>query len=290
MPLLFSINRYGRDYFAEVDNESEFFIGRRVPYEDYIGLYNIFGGSKLAKVLYSAADFRNQIGFWADFIEPTSYCEGRNFLTLNTYDRARFTFGFGQFAAHVPGGDFVLYFRQLLALDNAGDYFPHLEIRDGHVHAIETNGASTPLETEASVERLLAYLNPSLDEVEDKEVIAAAKLIHWTVNDPRARQAQIDQMLAVFAKYMRWAEKRVSMHGRSAEQCCVIADVLHHGRGGKSTWVSIDAALKSSAPLTQLLEIGAPGHVERRRTLKKAIQANPALAEKRWNTATHDFE
>src|SRR5262249_15813229 len=123
MPIFFEIHRAGPDYSCTADGGLQFFVGRRVTYEGNVGLYNIFPRSKLEKLNYSAGDFRTAHGFWADMIEPTAMCEGRNFLTLNTYDRAVFTFGFGQFAAHVANGDFVKYFRAMLALPNANDYF-----------------------------------------------------------------------------------------------------------------------------------------------------------------------
>src|SRR5512146_2408539 len=126
MPIFFKILRNGDDFSCSADNGSAFFVGRRVPYEGHIGLYNIFRSSKIERLNYAAADFDAQHGFWATLIEPTAICEGLNFLTLNTYDAAAFTFGFGQFAAHVPNGDFVKYFRALLGLPNAADYFPHV--------------------------------------------------------------------------------------------------------------------------------------------------------------------
>src|SRR6478672_3369304 len=114
MAILFKISRDGRDFFCQADNGPKYFVGRRVPYEDNIGLYNVFSGSKLQKLEFDPSNYQNEFGFWAEFIDPTAQCEGRNFLTLNSYDRAAFTFGFGQFAAHVPNGDFVRYFRGLL--------------------------------------------------------------------------------------------------------------------------------------------------------------------------------
>ncbi len=47
MAILFTIIRNGNDFSAKADNGPQFFVGRRVPYAGNIGLYNIFGGSKL---------------------------------------------------------------------------------------------------------------------------------------------------------------------------------------------------------------------------------------------------
>ncbi len=288
MAILFKIVRNGNDFSCTADGGPQFFVGRRVPYEGNIGLYNIFAGSKLAKLNYAAADFVPQHGFWANFVEPTALCEGLNFLTLNTYDRAAFTFGFGQFAAHVPNGDFVKYFRAMLQLPEAPNYFPHLGVVDGHIAS--TDGpAPVPLETNASTQALMNYLNPDLSEVQDAEVVAAAKFIHWTTASVRARDAQVSEMIDAFQGFMRAADTRVGIDGRPANQCCVIADILHQGRGGNMTWPLIDAALKSSNPFASLVAIGAPKWDGRKTKLKNAINARPDFAAKHWSHAQGSF-
>ena len=57
-------------------------------------------------------------------------------LSVNTYDKARFTFGFLQYAAHEPNGDFVKSLRLVLVSPEAGDYFPDLNIVFGRVSSI----------------------------------------------------------------------------------------------------------------------------------------------------------
>ncbi|MFT0859760.1 hypothetical protein [Ancylobacter sp. G4_0304] len=286
MAYLFTIYRSGNDFSCRVDGGPPFFVGRRVPYEGRIGLYNIFAGSRLLKIDYDPAAFAGQFGFWAEFILPTAMCEGRNFLTLNTYDRAAFTFGFGQFAAHVPNGDFVQYFRTMLTLPQAPLYFPHLAVIGGRITG--TDGAG-PLESDASTAALMAYLNPNLAEVQDAEVVAAAKFIHWTATTPAAQSVQVDQMIDTYRGFMRRADHRVGIDGRTAAECCVIADILHQGRGGSMTWPLIQSALNSTNPLEALIKIGAPTWEERRRVLRRALQRNPNFANRRWSRAAGDF-
>jgi hypothetical protein len=286
--ILFKILRNGNDFSCSADGGPAFFVGRRVPYEGNIGLYNIFAGSKLEKLNYRSEDFAPKHGFWSLFIEPTAICEGRNFLTLNTYDSAAFTFGFGQFAAHVPNGDFVQYFRSMLALPNASEYFPHLAVIDGHICRSDGATPPAPLETDKSTQALMKYLNPDLSDVQDDEVMAAAKLIHWTSASVDARDCQVEQMIGTFKEVMLRADKRVGIDGRPASQCCVIADILHQGRGGKMTWPLIDAALKSAKPFEALVAIGAPKWDDRKKKLKDAINARP-IAAKSWSRASGDF-
>jgi hypothetical protein len=288
MPISFRIERTGNDYFARADDGPRFFVGRRVPYENRIGLYNVFARSALPALVYEASTYNGSHGFWADFIEPTAICEGRSFLALNSYDSAGFTFGFGQFAAHVPDGDFVTMLRGLIALPDASDYFPHLEVIGGRIHRI-TDTEPAPLESATSTAALMAWLNPSSDEVEDAEVIAAAKLIHWMVNHAAARNVQVNVMTAAYRNFMARADRRVGINGRPADQCLVIADILHHGRGGRMTWPLVQQALSSGNPLANLIAIGAPTWDGRKAMLKKAIAARPWLAEKRWSRTAADF-
>jgi len=289
MSILFTISRQNRDFFCKADGGASFFVGRKVPYEDNIGLFNIFGGSRLQKLNFDAADFAGDFGFWAAFVAPTAHCEGRSFLTLNTYDRAAFTFGFGQFAAHVPDGDFVRYLRDLLAMPEAADYFPSLALVQGRIAKVDGAGAPVLLETADSTAKLMKYLNPTLDEVEDQEVIAAAKLIHWTVHHRAAQVAQVKEMVRVFKSFMANADRRKLIDQRPAAQCCVIADILHHGRGGKLTWTLIGDALARPDPLRALLQIGLPKWKERVTTLARAIDADTEMATRHWNTASDDF-
>lgn len=135
----------------------------------------------------------------------------------------------------------------------------------------------------------MRYLNPTLNEVEDAEVIAAAKLIHWATHHASARDAQVSTMVATYRSFMARADKRVNINGRPADQCLVIADILHHGRGGKMTWPLVAEALASPTPLAKLIAIGAPQWDGRKATLKKAIAARPILAAKRWSRAAADF-
>lgn len=285
MTIRFEITRDGRDYWATTGHGPRFFVGRRVSYEGRVGLYNVFPGSPLQKLDFDPKNYVDQFGFWARFINPTAGCEGRNFLTLNSYDRAAFTFGFGQFAAHVPDGDFVRWFRAMLALPEAKDYFPDLWVEDGRV----CHSHLGQLESAGSSAALMVYLNLASGLVDDAEVTAAARLIHWTSASRPARLAQIAQMIASFRGYLLRADRRGLIDGRSAAICCVIADLLHHGRGGRSVWKLVQNALSSSAPLDCLLAIGGAQWVERRRTLGQLINADPSLHHHAWSSTTHDF-
>jgi hypothetical protein len=272
-------------YFGRIDG-TRFFIGSRVPYDGGKGLMNLSGTSAQK---YDRSEFRDAYGFWADFIHPTAMAEGALYHSLNTYDRARFTFSFLQYAAHVPNGDFVLYLRALLRLPLAIEYFPDLRLEDNRIVRVTDEGATIPLESDQTTDALLDYLNPSLREIEDTEVIQAAKFIHWVQNDPAHRLTQVDLGIAHFRAKMAEYGERYEMDGQPDTVCLVVSDIRHQGRA-KSP--SIVTALQSVNPLKALLEIGEPKYHDRLVVLRREINrlvTEGSLGDRRYSLAERDF-
>ncbi len=105
----------------------------------------------------------------------------------------------------MPNGDFVAYLRALLQLPLAVEYFPDLEVQAGRICRI-TDAGSMPLETDTSTAGLIHYLNPSRTEVEDTEIIQAARFVHWVQTDPLHRNAQVALGVSHFkASMVRYA-------------------------------------------------------------------------------------
>jgi hypothetical protein len=274
----------GNKYFGKIDGP-RFFIGKRVPYDGGKGLMNIVG---TAAQKYERAVFRPLHGFWADFIHPTAMAEGGLFHTLNTYDRARFTFSFLQFAAHVPNGDFVQYFRALLALPVAAEYFPDLAIENGRICRITDDG-SVPLESEAGTGLLLDYLHPSRAEIEDTEIIQAAKFVHWAQNDPANRELQIRIGVTLFREKMVRYAVQYGLDGARDAVCLVVADIRHQGRAKSG---AILAALQANDPLGTLLKIGESEYPERIQTLRREVLAllkDGTLGKRKYALSQRDF-
>jgi hypothetical protein len=276
----------GNKYFGRIDGK-RFLIGTRVPYQGLKGLRNLSG---TAAQRYDPAEFRAAHGFWADFLQPTAAAEGGLFHTLNTYDRARFTFAFLQFAAHVPNGDFVRYLRALLKLPLAPEYFPDLDLVNGRICRVKDVGlAPLPLESDDSTEGLMDYLNPSAAEVEDTEVIQAAKFVHWAQNDPEHRRVQIECGVANFQQAMLSYAKRYKLDGVDDAVCLMVADIRHQGRADSA---AIVVALASAKPLDALLQIGEPEYHPRLLTLRSEIRKSTAaglLGTRKYSLAKKDF-
>lgn len=295
MAIHFDVVRDGKHFSARADQKTTFAIGEKVRYRnkktgvERFGLSNdgnFFGSAEAKALAYAASHFSSVFPFWSDFIEPTAICEGQSFLSLNTYDRARFTFGFGQFAAHVPDGDFILWFRDMLQRPEAVDYFPNLEVHGGRIVKIE-EANTVPMETKDTTEPLQLYLNPTLNDVEDAEVVAAAKLIHWTNNRPEAQLLQVQHMVNTARRLVKESDKRLGLDGLTADICCIVMDVRHQGRAG---FDELQAALLASDPFTALLAVGSHGEPERCKNLKAALTPRRAALKKRkWSRIKSDF-
>ncbi|MFN7934572.1 MAG: hypothetical protein U0R19_14670 [Bryobacteraceae bacterium] len=272
-------------YKATVDNGPKFEVGRRVKFgraDPTVGLSNI----RTPGAKYNPADHVGTHGFWAHFILPTCMAESNGaFNCLNTYDRAFFTFTFLQYAAHVPNGDFVKYFRRLLAEPEAAEYFPDLLLDGGRI-ARDTPLGPVRLESDTSTDGLMKYLNPTIQDVEPLEVINAAKMVDWSENFASHRAIQVETGIEHFKVAMESYARRYSLTGRLDKVCLVVADIRHQGRGSS---VDILAALNTGGDdekaYKNLLQIGSPVYQSRidtiDREVKKLVTAG-ILGQKKW--------
>lgn len=259
-------------YSAQKNNSQEpkFTIGFRTKYEDNFGLFNT---SVTANQVYLPVDYEAEYGFWANFIYPTAMAEsGGSFKCLNTYDRAKFTFSFMQYAAHVPNGDFVHFFKKLLALPNAKDYFPKIVLQNDKIFYKNNNGTLSQLENDTSTQALMDYLNPSLNEVENQELICAARFVHWSVNDLQHRQIQVKTAIDLYKKNMEAYHKRFGLDQAPAKVCQLICDIRHQGRGTNDR---IANALNTNGNFEKayqnLCSIGSANYQSRITTVKNTI-------------------
>lgn len=185
----------------------------------------------------------------------------------------------------MPDGDFVLFFRDLLGRPEALDYFANLVVKNGRISR-RTLDQVTPLESATSTQPLMDYLNPTTKAVEDAEVIAAAKLIHWSTNFAPARELQVQHMVGVFQTLMREADTRLGLDGRSASICCVVCDIRHQGR---AKYTAMQAALGEPEPFEALLKLGSVSYPDRIKTLRAALAQAGSFASKTWSRSHSSF-
>jgi hypothetical protein len=279
----------GNKWFAhEASDEKPFIVGYTVPFTDgdgdHRGLSQTKVANQLPPLIYDRHQAEVTIGLWAHFAWPTIMGEsaGRH-LTVNTYDRARFTFGFYQLAAHTPNDNLILLFRQLLALPEAKDYFPDLTLRNGVVHQVLPNGSLASLETVTTVNRpngkiekqilgFMNYLNPDTANAGEREVLNAAKLMHWLMNYQSAVDASVRVSIEIMRRKVKSAAKKFGLAGQRPELAIWVSDIIHQSRGGPET---IRAALKAGTfekKLDALFEIASPDYESRRKLVRKNIE------------------
>jgi hypothetical protein len=299
-PMKFDLNQAGaiwraqklgdaQDFLVgkEVNQATKKYHGINVPIADYWG------------PLFNGDDYHAQIDHWAYLLEATGTCESKNRMVLvNTYDRAKFTFGFYQLAAHTPEDNLILLFRELIKLPRFAQYFPDLVMHSGHLHRIDSSGTATDLETamptgpggEKNLQFFMNYLNPNRKLIDEQEVLMAARLIHWSLNDPAALAAQVRVSSAILQdKMAQRHHPKLGLDGRSDVVCTIICDILHQGR---ALYSELRPILAASQPVEALLTFKQAQYGTRNNTLRSAIArltAQGKLGTKTYHAAGNEF-
>ena len=293
MAINFTFSNSGTSRFAQIigSNAPKFLVGKETVYQHTKhGLYNLSISNNL---VYKPEDYKGEYNFWAYFIAPTAKAESNNsFVCLNTYDRAFFTFSFMQYAAHVPNGDFVRYFKELLALPNAKDYFPKLVVQNKRIFYRETTGTLTQLESDTTTENLMKYLNPSLDQIENQELICAARMVHWAMNDAAHQRIQVKIAVEHFKENMKQYAQSYNLDGYPAKVCQVVCDIRHQGRASSQQIISaLNTNGNFEKAYTNLLQLGQPLYASRISTVKTVIKnlTDAGLFNKKYKVSKNDF-
>jgi hypothetical protein len=272
MAITFNFTQTGTSRFAQVigSGAPKFLVGKETVYQQVNqGLYNYStaGGS------FDPTAYVAEYGFWAHFISPTAKAESNNsFVCLNTYDRAKFTFSFMQYAAHVPNGDFVKFLRELLKLPNAGDYFPKLVLQNGRIFYTESSGALTQLESDSTTEPLMNYFNPTLGAIENQELICATRMVHWAMTDPVHRRLQVKIAVDHFQQNMKRYAQSYNLDGYPDKVCQIVCDIRHQGRATSQQIIqALNTGGNFELAYTRLLQLGQPLYASRITTVRTVI-------------------
>jgi len=252
-------------------SETKFNIGNKTRYDGNFGLFNT---TVSTGQVYDPEDYVDKYGFWAYFIYPTAMAESSgSFKCLNTYDRAQFTFSFMQYAAHVPNGDFIKFFKKLLQLPNATEYFPKLVLSNDRIFYKSSNGTLSVLENDTTSQPLMDYLNPTLNDIENQELICAARFVHWAGNDPNHREIQVETAIELYKENIKSYHKRYGLDNVPANVCQMICDIRHQGRA-KSDRIAL--ALNTNGnydkAFANLCTIGNTNYQSRINTVRSTIK------------------
>ena len=284
----FRIEERDKRYYARDSDGPEFLLGRKTKYGSRYGLFQRAG--EYYGPTYRAQDYEPMFDHWATVLELIGFNESENhFNVINTYDRAAFTFGFFQLAAHTANDNLILLVRRLLDTEEGRAYFPELSLIHGRVHRVNDDGTEWDLESDPA--RFMAYLNPSSKAVDDQELLHVARFIHGANTSQLLRDIQVETAAAIT---MHKAETRYGpwydLDGASDTIVAVIADIHHQGRAAKT---AVRAGLASSTPEEALLGLGEAQYPERVSTLRtnvRTFKAQGRLGRKHYRAASNTFE
>ena len=292
--------KQGTSWSATLNGKREIILGITQSFEDgdgkHLGLG--VGGKQIKKIpqlKYDRGAAETEWGLWAHFLWPTVVAEsyGGYHMIVNAYDRARFTFGFYQLAAHTPGDNLILLFRELLALATAQTYFPDLKLDKGKVTQVIGSG-TLDLEKVTLVTRpnkkkesqlldFMKYFNPDDKAMEQTEAFRTAQLAYWLEDDPQAIAAAVRVPFNIMLRKVKAAAKAYGLTGMRPELAIWVSDITHQGRGGPAV---IKAALKKKTFESQYEALRAIGsgnsdYDGRRKTVHVCIQT--LLKEKKFD-------
>lgn len=243
-------------------------------------------------LLYDRFEVEAQIGAWAHFMWPSVTAESNGrYISINAWDRAHFTWGFYQLAAHTPRDNLILLMRKLVALPSARRFFPDLTLLDGKLTRV-TEAGPVSLEreeevavgddTEMQLVDFMAYLNPSSFRVEEREVLTAAKFAAWAVEDSAMREATVAVSVAIMKRKIKARAATFGLIGRRPELAIWISDMFHHGRGSTAQAKAALAEPSFAEQLEALSRIDTTGqHAARLESVKGSVKT--LLDERRFD-------
>jgi hypothetical protein len=214
----------------------------------YAGKVHTYGSrrgiSRASNLLkYNRFEFENEVGAWSHFLWPTVMAEsGGRYISINAWDRAHFTWGFYQLAAHTARDNLILLMRELVQLPLCQEYFPDLTLHNSQVAQI-VDGKPKTLEREVivpigkyketQIPDFMKYLNPNSRRVDEREVLSAAKFALWAINDPAMRQKTVEVSVDIMKRKLRYRAKMFGLFGKRLELAVWVSDMFHHGRGSR---------------------------------------------------------
>ncbi len=177
-----------------------------------------------------AVQFRDRYGFWADFIHPTAMAEGALFHTLNTYDRAFFTFSFLQFAAHVLERRLRRVPARSVEAAAARRSTSQTWWLVGDRICRLTDSGSVQLESDTSTRRAVRLPEPDGEGRSKIPVDPGGRVRVQGTERCTEPPDEIDVGVAHFAGTWRQYATRYNLDGAPRVICLVVADIRHQGR------------------------------------------------------------
>lgn len=298
--IAFALSKTGTRWFARKVGDAasaQFLVGKETK-NRAAGYYGLFVPvSEYYGPEYKGRDYEARFGHYAYLLELSGHCESKNrFNLINTYDRAKFTFGFYQLAAHTPDDNLILLVRDSIEAGVTDPYFPELKMINGRVHRVARDGGQTNLEQvfatgpngDAQLQLFMNYLNPNRWALDEQEVLHAARFMHMANTAARSREIQAERAAEILERKMARYGARYELDGKSDVLCALVADIHHQGRASRAR---VKAALASGAPERNLIDINS-NYASRAADLRHIIQRlrdEGHLGTKRYKAASNDF-
>jgi hypothetical protein len=297
-PADFALVQTGKTWTATRHGETQsFLVGKEFKNAGagYFGLFVPVGSYYGPE--YKGDDYAARFGHYAYLLELSGHCESKNrFNLINTYDRAKFTYGFYQLAAHTPRDNLILLMRDLVRDGVASSYFPDLKIIDGALHKVAADGGSTNLEAvsptgpdgEEQLQAFMDYLNPRRKEIDREEVLNSAKLMHLANSSARGRELQVERSAKILEGKMARYGTIYELNGKSDLICALVADIHHQGRAKRSR---VKQVLAGSNVVDKLIDINAD-YKQRAKDLREIIAkltADRHLGKLKYQAGSNTF-
>lgn len=214
---------------------------------------------------------------WSKVIEPTILEEsGASFTAVNTYDRASFSYGIIQFAAHTYDADFHAYFREVLQRfpEVQRKFFPEFELRPvkskQEIFGRNIVGVWSQLTRNGEPDNATfrSFIKPQPKWVTTSEFTFAAKLITATRLNTGLQKLQVEFAVARAKRVMTQLAKYAPVDGLLDELCAWVFDITTQGR---ATYSQIAGALAKPDPVAALRQFGLEQHAARIKSLERRI-------------------
>lgn len=278
----------GTEYSViDVDTGVKSYAGKVLKYGSRRGLSRASNQLK-----YDRFQEEHSIGAWAHFMWPSVIAESNGrYISINAWDRAHFTWGFYQLAAHTPKDNLILLMRELVQLPSAARFFPDLTLVSGKL-ARQTDAGPVTLEREYEVQvgndkemqlvDFMTYMNPSSFRLDEREVVTAAKFAAWANEDSAMRAATVRVSVEIMKRKIKARASTFGLVGKRPELAIWISDIFHQGRGSVRQVKNALALPTFALQLGALSEIDVTGkHANRLESVKASVQV--LLNEKRFD-------
>jgi hypothetical protein len=225
------ITKKGKNYYVNYDSLPEpIYLGKSHSYR-YDSSTTTSGLSRPGyvnnshEILFNPSKWNKKYKYWTELIYPTAYAESSSdFTAMNFWDKAGFTPGFIQLAAHTAD-DLIPFMKQLIneLPQESHKFFPELKVVNGKLSFVSGQSyrslevrhpAPDPLPKDLVNRGLfVGYFNRNRKRIGEEEKQAAARWLIWTLTSPNMRKLQVEASIQNMKVSLRILHKALMKNG-----------------------------------------------------------------------------